>query len=155
MKNATLCFLINKETEKILLGMKKRGFGKNKWNGFGGKVEDGENIKQAAIRELFEESGVKVKDAKKLAELTFFFKNKPKWNQVVHVFISNNWKGEAIESEEMLPKWFNFKDIPFEKMWRDDVHWLPFILKNKKVNGEFTFGEDNETIIDIKLKEIK
>ena len=25
---------------KVLLGMKKRGFGAGRWNGFGGKVED-------------------------------------------------------------------------------------------------------------------
>jgi hypothetical protein len=33
--------LIHKEG-KLLLGMKKRGFGMNKYNGFGGKVEKGE-----------------------------------------------------------------------------------------------------------------
>ena len=39
-KVLTLVFLRN-ET-KVLLGMKKRGFGVDKWNGFGGKVEVGE-----------------------------------------------------------------------------------------------------------------
>lgn len=34
----------------VLLGYKKRGFGQGKWNGFGGKVEHGENIKEAALR---------------------------------------------------------------------------------------------------------
>jgi len=36
----------------VLLGLKKRGFGKGKWNGFGGKVEEGETIAQAAMRYL-------------------------------------------------------------------------------------------------------
>jgi 8-oxo-dGTP pyrophosphatase MutT (NUDIX family) len=40
----------------ILLGLKKRGFGAGKWNGFGGKVEPGESIVQGARRELLEES---------------------------------------------------------------------------------------------------
>ena len=35
---------------RVLLGMKKRGFGAGKWNGFGGKVEHGETIEQAARR---------------------------------------------------------------------------------------------------------
>jgi 8-oxo-dGTP diphosphatase/2-hydroxy-dATP diphosphatase len=34
----------------ILLGLKKRGFGEGKWNGFGGKIESGESVIQAAIR---------------------------------------------------------------------------------------------------------
>lgn len=35
---------------RVLLGMKKRGFGAGKWNGFGGKVHLGESIEQAARR---------------------------------------------------------------------------------------------------------
>ena len=34
---------------RVLLGEKKRGFGMGKWNGFGGKVEAGETILEAAI----------------------------------------------------------------------------------------------------------
>lgn len=39
----TLMFLANSEG-KLLLGMKKRGFGSGKYNGFGGKVEKGETV---------------------------------------------------------------------------------------------------------------
>lgn len=35
---------------RVLLGMKKRGFGAGKWNGFGGKVQPGETIEDAARR---------------------------------------------------------------------------------------------------------
>ena len=35
-KHLTLVFL--RDGSKVLLGMKKRGFGAGKWNGFGGKV---------------------------------------------------------------------------------------------------------------------
>ena len=52
MKQATLCPLI--KDDQILLAMKKRGFGVGKWNGVGGKVEKGEEIIDAAIREIKE-----------------------------------------------------------------------------------------------------
>lgn len=42
--------IVVKKEDDILLGYKKRGFGVNRWNGFGGKVESGENIVDAAIR---------------------------------------------------------------------------------------------------------
>ena len=43
--NLSLCFLcFVYDEQRILLGMKKRGFGEWKWNGFGGKLEDGERI---------------------------------------------------------------------------------------------------------------
>lgn len=35
---------------RVLLGMKKRGFGAGKWNGFGGKVQPGETIEDGARR---------------------------------------------------------------------------------------------------------
>lgn len=35
---------------RVLLGMKKRGFGAGRWNGFGGKVQPGEAIEEAARR---------------------------------------------------------------------------------------------------------
>jgi hypothetical protein len=37
-KILTLCVPIN--DGKVLLGMKKRGFGAGRWNGFGGKMEE-------------------------------------------------------------------------------------------------------------------
>ncbi len=44
----TLLFVLR--PGQVLLGMKKRGFGKGRWNGFGGKVHKGESIEEAAIR---------------------------------------------------------------------------------------------------------
>ena len=47
-KILTLAFV--RRQEEILLGYKKRGFGAGNWNGFGGKVETGETIEDAAKR---------------------------------------------------------------------------------------------------------
>lgn len=44
----TLAFIRN--NDNILLGMKKRGFGVGRWNGFGGKVNSDETILEAAKR---------------------------------------------------------------------------------------------------------
>ena len=40
--------------------MKKRGFGEGRWNGYGGKIKEGETIEESAIREIEEESLMKV-----------------------------------------------------------------------------------------------
>lgn len=42
--------MLIRELDKVLLGFKKRGFGVNKWNGFGGKVNPNESICEAAVR---------------------------------------------------------------------------------------------------------
>jgi hypothetical protein len=38
IKPLTLCMV--HQDNKLLLGMKKRGFGEGRWNGFGGKLGD-------------------------------------------------------------------------------------------------------------------
>ncbi len=150
LKQATLVFLIKKsdlETQEICLAMKKRGFGMNKWNGVGGKVEPGESIEQAAIRETEEEISVTIKDIVKVAELTFYFSDNPDWNQIVHVYFTENWEGEPVESEEMKPQWHTIDSIPYENMWPDDKFWLPELIKGHKLKASFTL-DSHDTILE-------
>lgn len=121
--------------------MKKRGFGAGRYNGTGGKVEEGENIVEATIREAKEEIGVLPSLIKKVAELTFTFPHNESWNQLVHVYITETWEGELVETDEMAPNWFNVEEIPYKIMWPDDIFWLPHVLNGKYVKGKFVFGE--------------
>ena len=57
MNDTSLIYPIN-ENGEILLGKKKRGMGVQKWNGFGGKVKEGETMRECAVRELYEECGL-------------------------------------------------------------------------------------------------
>ncbi len=68
-KILTLC-VIHKGSQ-MLLGLKKRGFGKGLWNGFGGRIKKGEDIEVAALRELKEEVGIEALDIKKRAVFSF------------------------------------------------------------------------------------
>lgn len=144
--------LVRNET-KVLLGFKKRGFGVGKWNGFGGKVESDESIVEAALRELHEESGVLVRkdDLEKVGILQFDFEDMPDLLMEVHVFTATVYDGEPLESEEMLPKWFNFANIPYDDMWADDRIWFPFFLEGRKFLGKFKF-RDSKTIMYMELQ---
>lgn len=146
MEKKLLTLVLPFRDEKVLLGMKKRGFGMGKWNGFGGKVEVGETVEEAAARELFEECGIRALDLVPRAIQTFRFKG----NDVpleVHVFSLATWEGEPQESEEMSAEWFAFDDIPFEKMWVDDAHWFPLLLAGKTWDAEFDFDESGKNIL--------
>jgi len=143
LRQVTLAFII--KGDEILLAMKKRGFGAGLWNGYGGKLKDGESIYDAAKREVKEEIDIDVKSMKKVGVLDFYFEgDKPDWNQQVHVFLIQEYNGEPKESEEMLPKWFKINEIPYDKMWEDDKFWLPKVIEGHSVYGRFLFGADNK-----------
>ncbi|MFZ2252543.1 MAG: NUDIX domain-containing protein [Minisyncoccia bacterium] len=143
-KILTLAYLL--KDDKICLAMKKRGFGEGYLCGYGGKIEAGETIINAAVREIDEESSVAVAvtDLEKIAVIEFFFKDGK--HLEVHTYFVNTWEGEPEETEEMRPEWFLYNDIPYEKMWADDIHWLPFALRGGKFTGRVWFKEDGKSI---------
>jgi 8-oxo-dGTP diphosphatase/2-hydroxy-dATP diphosphatase len=136
-------------SEEILLGYKKRGFGEGRWNGFGGKVEEGETIESAAKRELREESGIEAVAMQEVGVLDFSFQNDPKILEV-HIFKVTEFTGAPAESEEMRPQWFAFDKIPFDGMWSDDIYWVPLLLSGKLFKGAFLF--DKPSSLDCSAK---
>jgi 8-oxo-dGTP pyrophosphatase MutT (NUDIX family) len=151
---ATICFLIGDEPRRVLLGLKKRGFGQGKYNGFGGKIADGEDARDAAVREVREECGLEVAPADLVpaGRLTFLFPFCPEFDHDVEVFRVATWRGEPRESDEMRPEWFLIEEIPYDRMWEDDGHWLPLVLDGAAVEAEFAFAADNETVSRFSLR---
>jgi 8-oxo-dGTP diphosphatase len=155
MIHATLCFIFRDEPQPaILLGYKKRGFGMGKYGGFGGKLQDGETLRQAAQRELLEESGLSVVPSQltSLGSLTFLFPYKPDWSQVVHLFVAQKWQGTPSESEEMRPEWFGLTSLPLQHMWDDTQYWMPHVLLRQPIEAIFTLNQDNETVKDYSIR---
>jgi ADP-ribose pyrophosphatase YjhB (NUDIX family) len=152
IKKFTLCTIL--QNNKILLGMKKRGFGEGRWNGFGGKINSNETIKEATIREVKEESCIDIVNPKKRGVIEFRFEKDKNEILQVHIFSVNDFSGAPKETEEMLPKWFNIDDIPYNDMWSDDKYWLPMLLDGKNFTGSFLFGGENDDVLKYNIKEI-
>ncbi|KAJ1954233.1 hypothetical protein GGI12_005839 [Dipsacomyces acuminosporus] len=150
----TLIFPMDQAGSRVLLGMKKRGFGKDKFNGFGGKVEPSESIDEGAIRELEEESGLSASKIAKCGLLFFYFEDDPVAMEV-HVYQALEYTGAPAETEEMRPEWFDITDMPFGQMWADDPLWWPYVLEKKKFAGRFWFKADQVTITRQELRPIE
>ncbi|HDZ85913.1 MAG TPA: 8-oxo-dGTP diphosphatase [Candidatus Moranbacteria bacterium] len=146
----TLCVI--HQHPRVLLGMKKRGFGEGRYNGFGGKVHKGETIEEAAKREMLEEVGITCSKIDQIGVIEFSWKNKSEVLEV-HIFKAEEFEGEPTESEEMKPEWFHVDEIPYNTMWSDDPYWVPLFLENKKFKGNFVF-DDDDNVLEYNLEEI-
>jgi 8-oxo-dGTP diphosphatase/2-hydroxy-dATP diphosphatase len=137
---------------RILLAMKKRGLGVGRWNGFGGKLKEGESMLDALHREVKEEGEIEIKNPELIGIIEFEFPAKGLLLEN-HIFKVRSFSGEPKETEEMSPKWFHIDEIPFNEMWADDVYWMAMFLKDKKFKGKFVFGE-GDVILDKHIEEV-
>ena len=135
---ATLVFVT--EADRVLLIRKKRGLGAGKINGPGGRIEPDETPARCAVREVEEELRVTPLDVEARGELRFQFTDG--YAIHVHVFHASRYVGEPEETEEAIPLWFAFSEIPYAEMWADDVLWLPALLAGGSVGGRFLFDGD-------------
>lgn len=137
----TLAFLLS--NNQVVVGYKKRGFGKGNYLGIGGKIESDESKEDAIRREVREEIGVEIQKLEYHGYLDFYFPEvvDESWNQKVHVFASSDWTGKPIETDEIKPFFFRLNEIPYDKMWDDNKYWLPKVLEGESVKMEFIFDE--------------
>jgi len=129
----SLCLLIR--NEEVLLGLKREErFGEGKYNGYGGKQEAGEIIERTAVRELYEETGIigLEQDLEKVGVLNFTFPYKPSWDQIVHAYVLRRWEGDHQDTDEMYNhQWFPINNMPYDRMWAADIHWIPRVLADR------------------------
>ncbi|HEY4520217.1 MAG TPA: 8-oxo-dGTP diphosphatase [Candidatus Paceibacterota bacterium] len=158
MGNKILTLCIIEKHGRILLGMKKRGFGTGRWNGFGGKVQDDESIEESAKRETFEETGLTARSLSQAGTIVFKFKDGTGIHEV-HVFRCSDFEGEEKESEEMKPQWFAVDQIPYEDMWPADSYWLPYLIEGKNFKATFIYDrpstkEYTSQILEKEIQEV-
>lgn len=148
---ATLCFII--KGGRVLLILKKRGVGAGKYNGPGGRMEQGESPLACAIREVQEEIGVTPKGVEHIGYNEFFAGPQPFMN--VHVFTATDYDGDIIETDEAKPEWFPIEKLPLHNMWADDAHWTPLMFAGKKFSGRFIFDAEMKSLLSHELEELQ
>jgi 8-oxo-dGTP diphosphatase len=148
-QRATLLFVVR--DGEVLLIHKKRGLGAGKINGPGGRLNNGESPRQAAIREVQEELQVTPVGVEYCGELAFQFVDGLSIH--VEVFRASDCEGEPQETDEAKPLWTPVDKIPFAQMWADDRHWIPLMLARQKFSGRFLFDGDAMLWHEIRIKE--
>lgn len=127
IKLATLCYL--KDGDKTLMlhrNKKENDMHEGKWNGLGGKVENGESPEACAIREVLEESGLQVSTPQLKGFITFpNFDGENDWYVFVYRF--DDFTGAMIESPEGHLEWIDKDVMQNIPLWEGDrifMDWL-------------------------------
>ncbi len=99
--------------DRILL--QKRADFRN-WSLPGGRVEPGESVEAAAVREALEETGLEVRLVRKVGEYW-----KPQHNDTVTVFEAERIGGEIVQrsAETLDVRWFEMTALP----------WMPSVYR--------------------------
>ncbi len=144
-ERATLLFVVKEG--QVLLIHKKRGLGAGYMNGPGGRLEPGETPRDAAIREVQEELCITPLGVHFSGELFFQFAD----GFSIHgsVFRADDYEGTPTETPEATPCWTPVDQIPFDRMWADDQHWVPLMLQQKRFAGYFLF--DGKQMLDARV----
>ena len=143
MKLATLCYVIdtkNNSTLMIYRNKKLNDYHRGKWNGLGGKFEPGESPEECAIREIEEESGLKVNSVKMKGFITFpLFDGKEDW--YVFLFTTNDFSGELIDSPEGELTWIPNKKLTEINLWDGDKIFIPWLSEENFFSAKFNYKD--------------
>jgi 8-oxo-dGTP diphosphatase len=146
---ATICHIIR--GRKLLLKEATRGISIGKWNAPGGKSEPGESPEECARREVLEETGLRVFELFSHGVLTFVMDGGKTLHTRAYLFSTKSAEGRARSSEEGRVKWFPVDEIPFDKMWEDDIFWIPLMLRGARFNATFTYDMENRHVIGFSI----
>lgn len=139
MKLATLCYLRRSGKTLMLHRVKKaRDVHEGKWNGLGGKFEPGESPEDCVIREVREESGLRIKSPALKGVLTFpGFADDEDW--YVFVFTAAEFSGRLIDSPEGNLEWIPDRDLLKLNLWEGDRVFLPLLRRRGHFSGKFQY----------------
>ncbi len=109
-----------------------------KWNGLGGKLEPGETPEECAVREIYEESGLRVQNPVWKGLLTFpGFANDEDW--YAFVFVASEFEGELIDSPEGVLGWIENDRLAELELWDGDRIFLPWLDQPGFFSGKFEY----------------
>jgi 8-oxo-dGTP diphosphatase len=111
-----------------------------KWNGLGGKFEAGETPEECVIREVYEESGLAIRDPKLCGLLMFPGFKGHDW--YVFVFTATEFSGELIDSPEGTLQWIPDGQVLSLNLWESDHIFLPWIQAGRFFSSKFAYEGD-------------
>ena len=149
---STLVYIERGEHYLMLHRVKKKNdIHEGKWNGLGGKLELRESPEDCAVREVEEESGLRVNALHFAGHITFpEFDGTNDWS--VFIFRADDFDGEIGDCDEGNLKWIPKSEVLSLNLWEGDRLFLPYVLASKPFFGKIRY--EGGQVAEHKLVEI-
>lgn len=119
---------------KFLMGQRLGSHGANTWSVPGGHLEFGESWEETAKREVYEETGMQIKNVRLLAVTNDIFAADNK--HYVTLWVESDWQSsepKITEPDKFIDQgWFNFQSLPsplFNPCWQNLRKNYPNLFK--------------------------
>ena len=96
------------------------------WIGIGGKKEENESIRDCALREVNEETGLRLLDLKPAGKVYF---EQGAYRETITVYESSMWTGNLREDPEGTLAWIDEKDVLQLHLWAGDRIFLERMIR--------------------------
>lgn len=132
-KLTTLCYLEKNDSYLLLHRIKKQNdINKDKWIGVGGHFEDFESPDECLVREVFEETGLKLNSYQFRGIVTFVSHDSgEKMYEYMCLYTSSDFSGIMIDCDEGKLEWVKKADMKKLNFWEGDYIFLDLIEKNE------------------------
>jgi len=138
---ATLCYVkYDGYTLMVYRNKKPNDIHQGKWNGLGGKFEPGESPEECIIREVQEESGLKIRTPKMHGMLMFPAFKGDDW--YIFVFTVTEFEGGLIDSPEGELEWIPDEKLTSLNLWESDQIFFPWLEGEKFFSAKFIYNND-------------
>lgn len=130
MLNTSLCYIEYDDRVLMLLRNKKKNdINEGKWIGLGGKFEEGESPEECMLREVYEETGIRLKSWRYRGIVTFVSDTCE--GEYMHLFTAKSDSEEFTSCNEGTLRWVKKSDVGSLNLWEGDRVFLKLLLEEE------------------------
>ena len=130
MINTTLCYIERGDEYLMLHRVKKENdINRDKWIGLGGKFEEDESPEECLLREVYEESGLRLTSWRYRGIVTFV--NTKCSSEYMHLFTADGFEGTVGPCDEGELEWIKKSELMKLTLWEGDRIFLRLLDSNE------------------------
>lgn len=149
MLNTTLCYIERGDEYLMLHRVKKENdINRDKWIGLGGKFEEDESPEECLLREVYEESGLRLTSWRYRGIVTFV--NTKCSSEFMHLFTADAFEGTVGPCDEGELEWIKKSELMKLTLWEGDKIFLR-LLETGEPFFSLKLSYDGDELIDAKL----